>query len=633
MREHFLDVKLTVRGPVLSQATAAGDFGLDATSARRDGRILLPGSLIKGKLRESWDRLHALAGDTFHPPVGEWLGGESEEDPTTEEAKRNLPRRGRLRFSDFLAETPEDGGVRTRIRLDETRGSVAHGALAAVETPFVPGREVVFRGELRYFAADEIAAEVEAWIAAGLRWIDSVGAYRSHGFGRLKAVEVERRAVDRARSEHAADLAEPSEDGSLDLVLRIDDPLVIARFLPDRNLFECAREIPGGAIKGALATTWRELLGQRPSGPITEDLDPTRPALCQHFADIRFTHAFLGRTDAGKRPAVAPLSIVKAGAEFWDVALLEGAHLFRVSEKDDDGSEIERLRAPSFPPDWKPKVWSEVEKRLGWATPDLETRVRTAIDSEKGRNEEGQLFAHRAILPSESYAFYGGVDLGDVPEASRDEVAKELHGLLADGLRHLGKSKATARAEVLRPGDAPSIVASREPAVGEPCVLVLQTPAILVDPRALDERSERQALGEAYRDAWRDLAGSGLELVRWFTRERLAGGGYLWRRFRRDKPYHPDLLTDAGSVFVFEVGDDAAVKALKRWARHGLPLPSWAVKSYAGRSSNGEELPGDDWRRCPFLRQNGFGEVIVQPELPWKRPPEESIERIGEVEA
>ena len=67
----------------------------------------------------------------------------------------------------------------------------------------------------------------------------------------------------------------------------------------------------------------------------------------------------------------------------------------------------------------------------------------------------------------------------------------------------------------------------------------------------------------------------GTPLVRFFARQRLAGG-YLVLRHQPGKPYNPFLVTEAGSVFVLRPrpgkGDDAN-KRLDDWLEHGLPLP------------------------------------------------------------
>lgn len=480
---------------------------------------------------------------------------------------------------------------------------------------------MTLRGSVRFIADEAEAAQVRHWIEVGLRWVDSVGSFRSQGFGRLIRVVVDTKATPgRVVSGAVREPIEPSPDGRVDLVLRLEDPLLVARFLPDGNLFECAREIPGGALKGAFATSWREALGLSPNAGIVPGMDPERPELCEHFAALRFTHVFLGHAASSKRPFVPPLSLVRGAGRVWDVARLDGACLFV-----DDGM----VCAPAFAPDWKSR--RDVEAGLGWAVPERETRVRTAIDPETRRGAEGELFAHRSILPSEDHAFYGAVDLGDVPEASRSAAAEQLQRLLRKGLRHLGKTKASAEVDIRPGGGILSMVADAAPEPGEPWILVLQTPAVLLDPMSLDERAGRSELAEIYGEVWRDLAGDGVRLVRYFASQRLAGGGYLRQRFQRDKAYHPFLLTDAGSVFVFEILTPSGSEQLRSWARHGLPLPAWAVERYAGRCADGQERPGDDWRRCPFLRQNGFGEVAIDPDLPWTRPPDNIIHYVKEV--
>jgi len=626
MAEQVFQVTLTVLAPVLSQSTAAGALGVDASSARRDGRVVLPGSLVKGKVREAWERLRTLAPEHFDADVGQWLGPRDRKarPEDSRNGDTNAPRRGRVFFSDFQAESPEDGGLRYRVRLDASRGSVDHGALAAVETPFAPGREVAFRGTVRFHAEVEEAARIRHALEAGLRWIENLGAFRSHGFGRLVGVGIE----ERPRRTSSVKPVEASSDGRLDFVLRVEDPLVVSRFLPDGNLFECDHAIPGAALKGAVATTWRAARGLPLDGAIKEEMDAARSELARHFASVRFTHAFLGHADPPRRPVAAPLSLVRAAGKIWDVAALDGVHLF-VETPVVEGQEVRSLRAPAFAPDWKRR--SDVEAALGWASPERETRVRTAIDSAIRRGAEGELFAYRAILPSPALAFYGTVDLSEVPPSNRAAAARQLQSLLADGLRFLGKTKAAARVEFRPGGSVAPAVPSATPEPGQPWIVALQTPAVLLDPLALDEAAGRTALFEAYRSAWENLAGGGLELVRTFTRQRLAGGGYLWRRFQGDQPYHPFLLTEPGSVFVFNVAEASAADVLRAWERHGLPLPGWALERYAGRCADGEHRPGNDWRRCPFIRENGFGEVGLNPVLPWKRPPDHLIQRVEEV--
>ena len=64
-------------------------------------------------------------------------------------------------------------------------------------------------------------------------------------------------------------------------------------------------------------------------------------------------------------------------------------------------------------------------------------------------------------------------------------------------------------------------------------------------------------------------------------------------------------------MFVFDVTDQtkADVK-VDNWLKHGLPLPDWA-----------ENLYGNNWQTCPFLPENGFGEIAVNLDVHWDNAP------------
>src|SRR5215212_10070464 len=87
MEQTRLHIELTLAAPILTHASTAGKVGVDAAAAKTaDGRCLLPFSLIKGRVRQSWDEL-ALpdAEEWFGKRMGGWKGS-----------------RGRFRFSDFV---------------------------------------------------------------------------------------------------------------------------------------------------------------------------------------------------------------------------------------------------------------------------------------------------------------------------------------------------------------------------------------------------------------------------------------------------------------------------------------------------------------------------------------------------
>ena len=117
-------------------------------------------------------------------------------------------------------------------------------------------------------------------------------------------------------------------------------------------------------------------------------------------------------------------------------------------------------------------------------------------------------------------------------------------------------------------------------------------------------------------DAWSDLSGGSLTLVSYFQRCTLAGGKYFQQRFLGTKrPYRPYLLSNAGSTFLLKPAngrEDDAQECLKRWARKGLPLAASVRAFYA--------IPDEwdqQWRHCPYLPENGYGEVAVNQAYPY----------------
>lgn len=617
-----INICLEIEGPLLTKSTAPGEYGLDAVVARDiDGVPYIPGTLLTGKVREALEQLSECSEgvDWFkHRPA--WLGTES---------KDGLPQSKQLLFSDFLLAQEAGNGVRTRIRIDPERGAAVKGAQLVIDAPFAVGEPLFFTGRLTLFVQDEETLQsIYRHVEAALHWISQLGGYRTIGYGRLKKVTMDKpvQRIIRSLRSH------PHTTGSLDVLVRPEAPFCIARKpRTDNNLFESDTIISGAALLGAISTTWQALAGGFSGGSVADIEDNKRTDLRDDFNHIRITHA-LPSGGGLVRPVVFPLSLVKVDTKecrpYYDVARLPGPCLIHG-------------QAPAFAVDWKDSA--DVEKDFGWPGLHRELRVRTAIDRETLRSKEAELFAYEMVVPDNT-DWYAHIDLDEERIKNPSAVGAQLASLLEHGIAGLGKTKTPADIRILPSGSVKSALVSDPESRDGLWIITLQTPALLCDPELLIESQSRDNTLAAYRQVWDKLSGNSLHLIRHFSRQSLAGGKYLYSRFQRgrdgngnNKPYYPWLLTDAGSVFVLEAASGKETEAknnVKQWLAHGLDLPSWAVDRYARKVDNGRTFPGDYWRNCPYIRQNGYGEIAVNLEVHWSHYPDEDelepIDWIGE---
>jgi hypothetical protein len=581
MLEVTLTVQLGLIGPVLSRATAIGDVGIDAPMARdRDGKYFLAFSLVRGRLRQAWEEIMDATDHQITFPIDDLLG------PQGDSATDYEPQRGCLHCTDFQhVEGNNTSGELHRIRMDEDRGAADHGAMLVIESPFAPGQLVHFTGIMRYLARDKVEADlIQSQIAYGLRWMTNLGGERTVGFGRL--VQVSLRAEHRSLAVVPLTTASASVE-TLPMTLRLLAPFCVSKRRIADNLFESETILSGGVLRGTLATTLKQLAGLPRNAVLDEHIGAPWHEIGAYFNHFRFTHAFPAPEQAHARPVIAPLSLVKdTHGAVYDVVLCEGPGLLG-----------DPPRAPSFKVDWKTS--DDVSQAFGWAEPERELRVRTALNRERRRAEDGQLFAYDMVVPH-GVLWHGHIDLHRVPQAARAAVVEQLRSILRYGLHGIGKTKATAEVRLDIPVE-PRYASDTRPLEDNLWLVTLQTPVLLCDPARLNEASGFPELFDAYDEAWREISDNTLQLVRFFASQSLAGG-YQVLRFQPNKPYNPFLLTDAGSVFVLRAsGDRAAAQAsVAQWLHAGLRLPKWAQARY-----------GHHWRTCPFLPEDGFGEVSI----------------------
>lgn len=596
-----IPIVLTLQGPILTEASTAGDPGIDSPFARNyQGQLYIPFSLVKGKLKEAWAELVG-AGISFPSSPQKWFGskpGEGVWDPL----------RGRLHFTDFAhVEAPaKPRKTSTGIKMDHARKSAEEGAIQIMERPFEAGGQAEFGGICWFFAKDD--AEIDAVmkdLGLLLSWLTSLGADRTIGFGRFLGARLAETGL--STKEVSAKLVPESPPAeSLDFSFTPLEPFCIAQKHLTRYLFEGSEVIPGGALKGTLASMLLEMLDGK-GFEVDKNLPPPWNVLGEHFREIRFTHAF---PSGESRPIVPPLSLVKFGnAKAKDVALHEKWFL---GEKilENDGKREAQPCAPAFQIDWKDD--SDVKEHFGWPKLARELRVRHEHDPEKRRAMDEQLFAYESVAPKDGVAWRASVDLSKVDATSRSQVWACLKVLLGLGFNGLGKTKARTGPVNCEACSSKGV----EPKDGL-FVLTLQTPAFLCDP--MEAAKTSGPLFDLYKAVWGDLSkdSSGnpaLELVRFFARQSLEGG-YLGQRFGKHRPYNPFFLTSPGSVFVLQPvkGNEAnATELVKKWRDHGMDMPNWVKVRY-----------GDSWETNPFLPENGYGEIAVNLFCHWEPKTEE----------
>lgn len=577
-------VDITFIAPIISQSSGALRLGLDAAMLRdHNGAPAIPGTLIQGNLSHAWD---ALLKDRLG------LGQES---------KDGSPQRGHLNFSEFWVYSSGDKrtGLRYRIKIEEETGKTRTGAIQTIESLFPAGEPVKFTGDIFGWFADDAQADIfKIKISKGLYHMAAAGAFKGVGFGRVQTVEICCTKVKPATMDYHA------TGDQIGLTLKPDRAFCFSRHRTGNNTrfnddierdktgldnrYVSEDFIPGGAIKGAIATLLNLLSDQNEGDGAA--CHPDFPLLSQYLDQIVFTHAqpaVVGQHTC-RRGHALPKSVVMADDKFFDVA-----------RKDKPG--LINKKAPAFSTDWKPKDWTAAgsDKRLNLPAYLGDSRsliLHTEIDSETGASRDNRLFSIEAVNP-ENHHWCANLTLPNaISDYDKTALLTELQRLFSLGLHWLGKTEASAAVSLAAPFTVPGAHAIT-PGQQEITITLLSSACLLPVGTTVQPTNGGRKLKTAYHASWNKLSGDSLELRHFFAEQQLVGGKYLHERFGQGEPYNPRIFTTAGSVFVFEVKDFTTAKALlDDWSKYGLP-----------------QLEGfsDNWRENPYIAQNGYGEIAV----------------------
>lgn len=577
-----IQLDITIEAPYLVHGNDPGRYGLDATLLTdHRGRPVLPGTLVAGRIVEVWHNLGSMLGGAN--PTN-WFGSKGSV----------LGSRARLKVDDLVLQSingqplqvNKSGFDTTRIRQNGDTGAVDHGALFVAEQIAAPGAQLSFSGTWRTWATDDEIASLVPQLKAALLLQTQLGAYRSVGFGRVKAVQIG------AASAVSASLKLASTDDRHRFALRTDGALCVGSRSRRGNVFESTDVISGGTILGAIAT----MLGAKYGQP---NLSNINSALAKNFSSLRCTHAIPAQAGCG-RPVPLPQSLVSHNGQILD------AWQHAVPPVGLDS-------VPAFQTDWKQKDYKLVQKSQRWGVTQRYLRIRTDIDS-SGAAKESSLFGYECVVSPRDdndeviTQWLFDLDLQSIPVADRELARQELAQLLSLGLFPIGKTDALLKVENVSGSRA--VWQAKDQTnmqVGELVPMLLVSDALLFPTSRVAELSESDLL-TIYKAAFHDLtqqAGcdGALELSHFFATQRLTGGDYLRSRFHRSTTYQPWVLTEAGSVFVFKVKDAASARLMfNQWSAAGLALPA-DVKAACGAT----------WDKNPYLQNNGFGEVLVAP--------------------
>lgn len=585
MTRYTSTLTLTIRGPVLTAGLEASAYGIDDShllACDGSGTPILPESLIRGNIVHVLREMRGAMANAVSARLSEldqvirWLGAKSGDAYAEGPIGSLEPLRRAIRFDDLRLGKASKGRTITRIKLDSETGSVEHGSLQVVASPLDIGELGEFSGAITFDLDDDEARIAAEWVQRALEFVPAIGALKGAGFGRIAGVTL---TLPEPWVSTVA-VPKPCYSGSdpnrcVRFALSFDRPFLVASEAVSGNLFRSAIDVPGAAIKGALANEIkrRGLL----------------PRLDAALDKLVIRHAKPSAREYPARPRAIPLSLYAING-----------HELRDALVDDPVVSGARGDYVEFQPDWKNGGKADTRARDQYGhtfNPSYDIRTRTKI-GRGGAAEDGMLFTQMAVIPG-GHRWIGEIEQAGV--ADRDFEA--IMAVLSDGMHGLGKTHANARIEWL---DAQPRTATKQADNGgsEVWRIVLETDAILHGPE-----DAAKPLMQHYRNYFIEAiaVGGGPKLapaqlhLRFYASQRWVGG-YQARRFPQGpgQHYYPQLVTIAGSVFELTLPLGCA-PAMERFVQLGLPLPSTVG---VGKKHQFE--------RSAFNPENGYGEVSIE---------------------
>jgi hypothetical protein len=576
------DLSLAIRSPFMFEGLVNDRLGIDSAFIRgQDGEAIIPAAQVKGVLRDALEHLAAATSLITKTEIDALFGTASASDAD----EQDRPSRGLAYFADLSASSRLEPSSITRIAIDDETGVVKTGHLQVVELAAPLGATETFTGRLviRYGKGlDE--SRIEKALNAAIRLIPSIGAYKSAGFGEVVAAECS------LKRKTAADLAPVKTSSVLKTVLDVtfDRPILVDTVRQTDNSFSSSTIVPGAAFKGALAERLA-LSGHNPEDPGSE----------YHAAlsGLRVSHArpqvvSTGQAIAGDLPVPQSLFYVKTEQGYLVADAINGPGpgnglLFKGISK-----------APEQVASAKDEVVDAFRKALGLPYSSCSRLARTHV----GINEDAdgvRLELDRRSFTAADEKLYSSSMIATTKQTWRltvdgskiadTAVASRLLAAFSEELDGIGRTAATA--------SFTQVTADKGEALPDgPVVdILLLTPAVLFDPVEGGQVTQ-QDLHALYAGYFETVLGA--KLVNYFARPVFAGQYPAVRRRPYGKAYYPFVQTKPGAVFRLSLPDEKARQAIGDALQFGLPVPALGGKAAT-------------WKTCPFVPENGYGEITV----------------------
>ena len=589
-----MPVTLVVAGPLLISGNTGIDWGLDAAFYRNwQGQYAIPGSQVRGKLKEAMREIIGIANQDGQI-ITRLFGKECSD--SISKIRSYVPLRGILKITDFIFsgtdQAQREGRIHTRIRIDSELGTVEKGALLISEAPFLSDEKTNWEGSIAFSC---IAGEEDAYldqIKRAFLFITGFGAEKTVGYGRVKKVIFQKHIIMKPSPVSC----NTGPAAGLRLSIAPEEPIIVGGIRRNDNIFVSEEIIPGTVLKGSLAAGLNQMSGHHDlKGVIDNDnalVKVLYPRLAEAFSDLIFLHG-IPAMKMFERAKTIPLSGVTYGGKYEDISFESGDVLYSRG-----------LDPICFQVDWK-----GIPDNLpqAYALPRLEYHpvTRTAIDRDTRKADDSKLYSFHMIKPCiGADQVYWNSEIR-FPEGLTEQqnlaLLRELRSVLDAAMRYMGKRQTAVKIKI-EPIPVYSSVAPEE--AGD-FALILQTPAMIVEDRASANKGEEifdnaERMRQNYEAYWQTVFSGTAEFKTYYASQEMQGA-YLGMRFMSHY-YRPFYLTSKGSAFIFEVRDKKAWKTVENLKRFGLQIPEWASRLYGS----------EPWKHCPFVPENGYGEIVVQ---------------------